>query len=135
MRQVVKIRSDVCDRLVLSAASVPEQECCGLLAGSDGVITRIFPAANALASATAYEIAPLELFRLVREIRAAGIELMGIYHSHPNGRNEPSPRDIEDAHYPDAAYFILSPLPDASRPVRAFSIREGEVEEWEIQVV
>ena len=46
----------------------------------------------------------------MREIRAAKLELLGIYHSHPNGKNEPSARDIELAYYPDTAYFILSPL-------------------------
>lgn len=99
------------------------------------MITRVFPAANALASSTAYEIAPSELFRLMREIRAAGTELLGIYHSHPNGRNEPSPRDIERAYYPDAVHFILSPLRDAAAPVRVFSIREGNVEELALQVI
>ena len=112
------------------------RECCGLLAGREGAITRIFPAANVAANpATSYEIAPEELFRLTREIRAASLELLGIYHSHPNGINEPSPRDVERAHYPDAAYFIVSPLPDAPQPVRAFSIRDGRVTELEIQLV
>ena len=41
----------------------------------------------------------------MREMRAAGLELLGIYHSHPNGENEPSPRDVELAYYPEAAYF------------------------------
>lgn len=70
----------------------------------------------------------------MREIRAASLELLGIYHSHPNGKNEPSPRDIERAYYPDAAYFIVSPLPDAPQPVRAFSIRDGRATELEIEV-
>ena len=99
------------------------------------MITSIFPATNALASATAYEIAPEELFRLMREIRAAGLDLMGIYHSHPGDDNEPSPRDIERAYYPEATYFILSSQPDTVRPVRAFSIREGRVTELEIAIL
>lgn len=70
----------------------------------------------------------------MREMRADGLELLGIYHSHPNGKNEPSPRDIELAYYPDAAYFIISPLVGAARPVRAFSILDGHVTELEIQV-
>lgn len=111
-------------------------ECCGLLAGRDDAITQILPAANAsLDRETSYEIAPVELFRLMREIRAGGFELLGIYHSHPNGKNEPSPRDIERAYYPETAYFILSPRPDARRPARAFTIREGRVTELAVQVV
>ena len=111
------------------------RECCGLLAGRDGLITRAIPATNAASNpATSYEIAPEEIFHRMREMRAGGIELLGIYHSHPNGKNEPSPRDIELAYYPDAAYFIISPLADCPRPVRAFSIRDGHVGELEVQV-
>ncbi len=107
-----------------------------MLAGSDGLITRAFPAANAARNpATEYEIAPKELFHLTREIRAAGLQLLGIYHSHPNGKNEPSPRDIAQAYYPDIAYFIISPLADAVKPVRAFSICDGRVTELQIQII
>ena len=111
------------------------RECCGLLAGRGGVITQTFPATNvATHPATSYEIAPEEIFRRMREMRADGLELLGIYHSHPTGKNEPSLRDIELAYYPEGAYFIISPLAGSTRPVRAFSIRDGRVAELEIQV-
>ncbi|HEY4740454.1 MAG TPA: M67 family metallopeptidase [Candidatus Acidoferrales bacterium] len=116
----------------------PARECCGLLAGGggDGAITSFYPAANCAAHpATSYEIAPRDLFRIMREIRAAGLELLGIYHSHPMGDSFPSARDIERAFYADATYFILSPRPDAPKSVRAFSIRDGKVMELEIQVL
>jgi [CysO sulfur-carrier protein]-S-L-cysteine hydrolase len=131
----VRIRSEVLAQILAEARHAPHEECCGLFAGSGGAITRAFPARNALGSATAYEIAPEELFRIFREIRSAGLEHLGIYHSHPAGENAPSPRDIEQAFYPDAAYFILSPLASAERPVRAFSIRDGRVAEFEIERV
>ena len=69
----------------------------------------------------------------MRAIRGAGLELLGIYHSHAHGPNEPSERDIERAYYPDAAYFILSPV--AARPNRAFSIRDGKAIELEIEIL
>jgi proteasome lid subunit RPN8/RPN11 len=135
VRSTVDVRSNIFQRLRIFAQSASRLECCGLLAGGEGVITSIFPATNALASATAYEIAPEELFRLMREIRAAGLDLMGIYHSHPRDDNEPSPRDVERAYYPEATYFILSSQPDTVRPVRAFSIRDGRVTELEIAIL
>ena len=70
----------------------------------------------------------------MRDIRAAGLELLGIYHSHPNSDNLPSLRDIERAYYPDAAYFIISPRADAPQPIRAYSIREGRWAELEIEI-
>ncbi len=122
--------------MLAHARREPSAECCGLLAGRDGEITRIFPATNAAENrAASYEIAPQEIFERIREMRAEGIEMLGIYHSHPNGRNEPSPRDIGQAYYAEATYFIVSPLDGAEKPVRAFSIRDGCVTELEIQVV
>jgi proteasome lid subunit RPN8/RPN11 len=109
-------------------------ECCGLLAGRDGLITGIFPATNALASATAYEIAPRELFAMFRTLREKGLTHLGHYHSHLASDNFPSPSDIEQAGYPDHAYFIVSLRADAPKPVRAFSIRDGIVRELEIIV-
>lgn len=132
MNEAIRVNRDVLRQLVEEAQREPESECCGLLAGSGGVITTLFPARNALASATAYEIAPEELFGLFRQIRERGLQHLGIYHSHPATENAPSPSDVLRAHYPDAAYFIVSPRPDAPQPVRAFAIREGAVKEREI---
>jgi proteasome lid subunit RPN8/RPN11 len=133
--EAVRVRSAVLDELLAAARREPELECCGLLAGRDGLISLVLPARNVLASATAFEIAPQELFALFRRIRAEGLELLGIYHSHPRGENSPSARDIAGAFYPSAAYFILSPLLDAPRPVRAFRIHDGHVSELTLQPV
>ena len=71
----------------------------------------------------------------MREFRATGLDFLGIYHSHPHGENKPSPRDIELAYYSEETYFIISPQPDAPKPVRAFSIRDGRAAELEIEIV
>ncbi|MHB8526424.1 MAG: M67 family metallopeptidase [Candidatus Acidiferrales bacterium] len=135
MTSAVRVRREIILRMCEEVRAKPEQECCGLLAGRDGIITRVLPARNALESATAFEIAPAELFQLMRQIRAENLEMMGIYHSHPRGENRPSARDVERAYYPVTPYFILSPLADAAQPVRAFSIRDGCVEELKIEAV
>ena len=131
----IRVRAGIVAEMLRHARSEPRIECCGLLAGRDEGITAIFPAKNALASATAYEIAPQELFQIFRRLRSEGLDLMGIYHSHPAGENAPSPRDIEQACYPHEAYFIILPDPGAPRAVRAFFIRDGHVEELEIEIV
>ena len=134
MHTAIRIKRCVLGNVSEHAAREPEHECCGLLAGRDGVITLAMAARNAAADpAKNYEIAPEELFRLMREMRVAALRLMGIYHSHPKSNNEPSPLDIELACYPEVAYFILSPQ-SKSAPVRAFSILEGCVNELEIVV-
>jgi proteasome lid subunit RPN8/RPN11 len=132
MADLVQVRAEILKEMLLHAQREVEIECCGLLAGRDGAITAIFPARNALASATAYEIAPRELFLMFRTIREQDLTHLGLYHSHPRGENAPSPRDIEQAYYPGQAYFIISPRAGALKPVRAFSIRDARVREIEI---
>jgi proteasome lid subunit RPN8/RPN11 len=131
----IRLARNVVVEILNHARSNPGEECCGLLAGRDGAIAQAFPAQNvAEHPATAYEIAPKELFCIMREIRAGGLELLGLYHSHPNGDNQPSPRDVERAYYPDAAYFIVSPRADAPEPIRAYSIRDGRWTQLEIKI-
>jgi proteasome lid subunit RPN8/RPN11 len=135
MDDLVRIERGVFDRLLADARANPNIECCGLLAGREAVISAILPAKNALQSPKAYEIAPQELFELYRRIRSAGLEHLGIYHSHPNGENAPSPLDIERAFYPEAAYLIISMRPAACHPIRAFRIVEGQVREISLQII
>jgi len=135
LSDIVLVRASLLDELVAEARRLPGLECCGLLGGRDGVISVVLPARNLLASATAYEIEPAELFGLFRRMRSEGLEHLGIYHSHPRGDNAPSPRDVERAFYPQVAYFILSPLANVARPVRAFRIVQGQVRELTLRPV
>jgi proteasome lid subunit RPN8/RPN11 len=132
----IEVQSDVLVSLTSHARRDPRIECCGLLAGRPGTITRAYPAENVAGNpTTAYEIATEEIVHLAREIRTAGLELLGIYHSHPNGKGDPSETDIAGVGYPDAAYFIISLRPDVETSVRAFSIRDGQVAELELVLV
>jgi len=135
MAEVIRVKNEALKQMTDHVLQEPQLECCGLLAGSGRVITRVIATTNALASASEYAIAPRELFQSMREIRSAGLEFMGIYHSHPNGDNKPSARDIAQAYYPDVACFILSPREDTATPVRAFSIRDGKAAELNVQIV
>lgn len=135
MDDSVRIERDVFDRLLAEARANPNIECCGLLAGREAVISAILPAKNALQSAKAYEIAPRELFEFFRRMRSAGLEHLGIYHSHPSGENFPSELDIDRAFYPDAAYLIISMRATASRPIRAFRIVKGQARELALEIV
>lgn len=132
--EIIRISQAVVERLLEEARRAGLVECCGLLAGCGDVSTKIFPTTNELSSPVAYEIPPRELFAIFKQIRAEGLQLLGIYHSHPTGDNAPSERDIERAYYPDAAYFIISLTAPPERQVRAFRIEQGKVREVEVAV-
>ncbi|HEV2990671.1 MAG TPA: M67 family metallopeptidase [Candidatus Angelobacter sp.] len=138
MKRSVRSRRKVYGQLLEHARRQPHRECCGILAGQNGIITRAFPAKNFAADPVRnYEITPKEMERLMGELRERRLELLGIYHSHPDWRdtNEPSPRDIALAYYSEAIYFIVTPRPYAATPIRAFSIRDRCAIEIEIQVL
>jgi len=123
MSSSILISSSILDQLLQHSESHPETESCGLLSGSNSTITDIHPTKNSSPSPRAsYEIDPAEIFPILRQLRAAGQELLGIYHSHPHSDNYPSPRDIELAFHPSVAYFIVTLLPHAPQKIRAFRL-------------
>ena len=138
MKRTVRSRRKVYGQLLEHARRQPHRECCGILAGQDGLITQAFPAKNVAPDPVRnYEISPKEMVRLMGEFHGRRLEFLGINHSHPNwlDANEPSPKDIALAYYSEAIYIIVTPRPYATTPVRAFSIREGRATELEIQVL
>lgn len=98
------------------------KEACGLLVGREGRITRAVRCANAHPTPTTrYLIDPREQLRVFRAMDESGEELLGIYHSHPVSQPVPSPTDRAEAHYPDAAYVLVS-LRAEPPEMRAFRI-------------
>jgi proteasome lid subunit RPN8/RPN11 len=86
-------------RILDEARAAFPRECCGLIEGvrsDDTVRPRLLHATNNLATASdRFEIDPAEQFHLTRELRGTGRKIVGCYHSHPNGRAEPSLQDLE----------------------------------------
>lgn len=92
------ITSGVEKQLLEAAANAAPEECCGLLLGRPGHIETAVPARNvAHDRARSFEIDPAVLLRTHREARGAGQQVIGHYHSHPNGSAEPSRRDAARA--------------------------------------
>lgn len=138
MKSAVQSRRKVYGQLLKHARHQAHKECCGILGGQDGLITQAFPAKNVAADPVRNcEIAPSEIVQLIAELRKRRLKFLGIYHSHPNwmDTNEPSPKDIALAYHSEAIYFIVTPRPYATTPIRAFSIRNGHSMELEIQVL
>lgn len=114
-----------------SRAHVPE-EACGILAGSsDGVVKKVYLMENAEHSRTFYMMDSREQFQVFDEMESLGLELVAIFHSHPDTEAYPSARDCELAFYPESLYMIVSLA--ASEPAcRAFRIEDGDLREAEI---
>jgi len=106
---------------------IPE-EACGLLAGLESQVKMVLPITNELHSPVRYRMAAREQLDAFEQIDRAGLELVAIYHSHPNGPDGPSATDIAEAFYPEAAYLIWS-AQDKVWNCRAFRLQEGQFQE------
>ncbi|MFN8007691.1 MAG: M67 family metallopeptidase [Terriglobia bacterium] len=130
-----RIKKEILQRMIQHALAESPRECCGLLSGDGGVISEIHPMRNNVQSKVRFEMDPLELFQFFRGLRAVGSAHLGIYHSHPTSEPYPSATDIEESHYPECAYFIVSLKNPGSPLVRAFQIERKKVQGLEIHEV
>lgn len=90
----IEVTSGGLATLLEEATRAHPRECCGLLLGRGSRIALIQPAANVHPGPQRhFEIDPAALIAAHRAERAGGLALLGYYHSHPNGRTEPSLAD------------------------------------------
>ena len=109
------------------------EEVCGYLAGSGREVTRQFRLTNIDHSNEHFSFDPAEQFKVVREVRKDGLEILANYHSHPETPARPSQEDIRLAFDPNISYVIVS-LADKLPDIKSFRIKEGKVEKEEIQI-
>jgi proteasome lid subunit RPN8/RPN11 len=89
------------------------RECCGLILGVGDRIEAIEPMLNVWAGEVGhsvrdrYAIDPAEMLGVMKRSRDQGLEIIGIYHSHPDHPAEPSECDRAAA-WPQYRYVILS---------------------------
>ena len=102
---------------VLEAAeAAAPREACGLLLGRDdpgGIcLRRCVPSPNlAPDPIRQFEVDPAVRLRLQRESREGGDPVVGLYHSHPAGRLEPSETDRRFLLEPGLVWLIAAPDP------------------------
>jgi proteasome lid subunit RPN8/RPN11 len=109
-------------------------ECCGVLLGRQTPegwrVEAVVPAENTRAGSarTRYEIAPLALAGIDRQARAAGLEIAGFYHSHPDHPAHWSPTDLAEAHWLGCCYLITEVAAGKAAATESFLLA-GETEE------
>jgi len=116
------------DEIVAHARAGMPNEACGIIAGRDGTAERFFPAESDEPSPFYYRIEARDQIRIMNEIDDAGLDLIGIYHSHTSSPAFPSRTDAEQAFWPDATYVIVS-LANPEADVRGYRIADMDVTE------
>jgi proteasome lid subunit RPN8/RPN11 len=82
------------ERISIEAERAFPEEACGLLLGCERHVEEVIPTRNVHpAPQTHFEIDPQALVDAHRAARQGGPEVLGYYHSHPNGPATPSATD------------------------------------------
>jgi proteasome lid subunit RPN8/RPN11 len=114
-------------------ACMPE-EACGILAGRERRVERVWSIENVAHSPVRFRMAPQGQIDALLTMEAQGLELLGIYHSHPSGPPGPSATDWAEAAYPEAATLIW--CSDNGRwQVQAFDLSGAAPVKVEIEIL
>ena len=114
------------------AGAYPE-EGCGILIGRDGgesrEVTQVVEAENTREDSrrNRYVIGPEDFLAADRRARAAGLEVLGFFHSHPDHPPVPSAFDLEQA-WPYYSYLIVSVTGGVAGEQRCWRLREDRSE-------
>lgn len=107
-------------------------EACGLLAGKNDSVEKVFLITNQAQSPVRFRMDPTEQLNALDWIDSNGLELLAIFHSHPAGPETVSVTDIEEAAYP--VVNIIWSRSNGSWQARGFWIEDGHITEVELRI-
>jgi len=131
---VLELSRDHAGALIKHAEEESPNECCGLLAGRNGRVERVYPGTNVDHSPYTYLMDPNEQLAAFKDMEAVGLDLVGIYHSHTHTPAYPSRTDVAKAFYPDSLYVIVSLARRDAPDIRAFRVADGQIREESVIV-
>lgn len=130
----MKIPENIYNQVIEHAKADLPNECCGYLAGKDSNVIKAFPLKNKDACRDHFSVDPEEQFAAIKKMRKQDLDAIAVYHSHPSTPARPSEEDIKLAYDPEISYVIISLSTD--KPViKSFKIKEGQIENEEIEII
>ncbi len=125
--------------MIEHSKSEDPNECCGILAGTNGNISKLYKIRNASPSPYRYVMDPQEMLTSIQDADENGIDLVAFYHSHTHSPAYPSETDTRmavESGWVDFCYVLVS-LEDEDKPVVRFYVidYDGEVLEEETQIL
>ena len=100
-------------------------EACGVMLGEDGNVTEVVHAGNERTDSARnrYLIDPLAYMKIERDADKRGLQVLGIYHSHPDVAARPSQFDLDHA-WPNLSYLIVSVCKGKAVETNSWLLRE-----------
>ena len=131
MVKILKIKNVYWQEMQRHVAEEAPLEACGLLAGKDDLVEAVLRVRNADQSPVKFRMDPQEQYDALMWIESHGLDLVGIYHSHPSGPETASATDILEAAY-EVVHIIWS-RPNGKWSARGFWIEGKDVTELNLQ--
>jgi proteasome lid subunit RPN8/RPN11 len=132
---MLKIAKWIHDDIISHARAGFPLEVCGILGGVAGEVSAIYPMTNTDQSNEHFMMDPREQFSVIKQLRGRGLEMLAVYHSHPETPARPSEEDIRLALTPGISYIIAS-LAEPERPVvNSFRINGGSVQVETLEII
>jgi len=100
---MIRVEKPAWDTMVAHAEKTFPKECCGVMLGvtleDGGVVRETVPLANVYTGPQEdfFVMDPLDLHRVDVEGRKKGLDVLGVFHSHPNCDAYFSKRDLENS--------------------------------------
>jgi len=120
------IRAGDMQRIIDHVLGLLPFEGCGLIGGRQGCAELVIPVNNASTSPrNSFLMERQDMVDAIMHFQREGLEVVGIYHSHPDEAPHPSDSDIVQASWPDAIYLIIGLVNPDEPQVLAWTIRYG----------
>lgn len=100
---MLELDRELVDRMIAHAEEIYPRECCGLLVGRSAGGTRLATELHRTGNLNTerahdrYILDPQDWQRIDAAARAKGLDIVGIYHTHPDHPSEPSKFDLDHA--------------------------------------
>ena len=112
VKRLVVLTRELLQFITNHAQSTYPEECCGFLIGTaiaEKWVRQVLPATNShhQSRTNRYSIDPVEIVRADETAQRESLDLLGIYHSHPDAPPQPSQIDRQFA-WPTYTYLIVS---------------------------
>ena len=132
---MLKIPQHIYDDMIAHAGQGFPLEVCGILGGRGDLVSAIYRMTNTDQSNEHFMMEPREQFAVVKALRAEGLEMTAVYHSHPETPARPSEEDIRLALTPGISHVIVSLATQGQPVARSFKISVGSVESEDLIVI
>ena len=132
---MVNVAKSAYDGMIEHAEAGFPHEVCGVMIGTNGNITHYKECRNLNTERAhdRYELDPVSFKEADEWARDNGMEILGIYHSHPDHPAIPSEHDLAAAH-PFFSYTIVSVQNGAIAVTKSYQLKEGLFAEEEVSI-